>query len=72
MLRKLWLEFEILLAKRVLLNRAPTATQLHPALPSSIQLISVHFSLLHYKNQDIAYNWAFFQNLGQKIKSCPF
>ena len=69
--------------KWVLLNRAPTSTQLHPPPPNFIQLHPPPpssfqpppSSLQHpqqYLNQNIARNWAIFPNLGQKIKSCPF
>ena len=69
------------------MNPPPTSSiNLHPALPSSIELHSAHFSLhpapssstssLHhpqqYFNQNIARNWAISANLGRKIKSCPF
>ena len=59
--------------KRILLNRAPSSTQLHPPPPSSFQ--SPPSSLLHpqqYLNQNIAHNWAISPNLGRKIKSYPF
>ena len=58
---------------RVLLNRAPTSTQLHPPPPSSFQ--PPLSSLQHpqqYLNQNVARNGAISPNLGQKIKSCPF
>ena len=69
--------------RRVLLNRAPSSTELHPTPPSSTQLHSpppssfqpLRSSLQHprqYLNQNIARNCAIFPNLGQKIKSCPF
>ena len=51
--------------KWVLLNRAPTSTQLHPPPPSSLQHPQ------QYLNQNIAHNWAISPNLGQKIKRCP-
>ena len=51
---------------RVLLNRAPTSTQLHPPPPSSLQ------HLQQYLNQNIARNWPISLNLGRKIKSCLF
>ena len=57
----------------VLLNRAPTSTQLHPPPPSSFQ--PPPSSLQHlqqYLNQNIARNWAISPNLDHKIKSCPF
>ena len=57
----------------VLLNRAPSSTQLHPPPLSSFQLPPS--SLQHpqqYLNQNIARNWAISPNLGQKTKSCPF
>ena len=68
---------------RVLLNRAPTSTQLPPPPPSSIHLHPPPpssfqpppSSLQHpqkYLNQNIARNWGISPNLGQKIKSCPF
>ena len=59
--------------KWVLLNRAPTSTQLHPPPPSSFQ--PSPSSLQHpqqYFKQNIARNWAISPNLGQKTKSCPF
>ena len=59
--------------KWVLLNRAPTSTQLHPPPPSLFQ--PPPSSLQHpqqYLNQNIARNWTISPNLGQKIKSCPF
>ena len=49
---------------RVLLNRAPTSTQLHPPPPSSLQHPP------QYLDRNIAHNWAIFPNLGQKIKNC--
>ena len=52
--------------KRVLLNRAPTSTQLHLPLPSSLQQPQ------QYLNQNIARNWEISPNLGRKIKSCQF
>ena len=52
--------------ERVLLNRAPTSTQLHPPPPSSLQHPQ------QYLNQNIARNWAISPNLDQKIKSFPF
>ena len=60
------------IVNRVLLNHAPTSTQLHPPPPSSFQ--PPRSSLQHpqqYLNQNIASNWAISPNLGQKIKSCP-
>ena len=54
----------------VLLNRAPTSTQLHPPARSSFQ--PPPSSLQHpqqFLNQNIARNWAISPNLGQKIKS---
>ena len=48
---------------RVLLNRAPTSTQLHPPPPSSFQ--SPPSSLQHpqqYLNQNIARNWTISPN----------
>ena len=51
--------------KCVLLNRAPTSTQLHPPPPSSLQHPQQHL------NQNIARNWAISPNLGQEIKRCP-
>ena len=68
---------------RVLLNRAPTSTQLHPPTRSSTQLHPPPpssfqpppSSLQHpqqYLNQNIARNWAISPNLGRKIRSCPF
>ena len=51
------------------LHPAPsTSTQLHPPLPSSTHLHPAHFNL----HPNIARNWAVSQNLGQKIKRCPF
>ena len=50
-----------------------TFTQLHSPPPSSFQ--PPLSSLQHpqqYLNQNITRNWAISQNLGQKIKSCPF
>ena len=66
---------------RVLLNHAPTSTQLHPSSPSSTY---VHppapssfqpppSSLQHpqqYSNQSIARNWAIYPNLGRTLKNC--
>ena len=62
--------------KWVLLNRAPSSTQLYPHPPSSFQPPPSSFqppssSLQHpqqYLNQNIAHNWAISSNLGQKIK----
>ena len=65
--------FDLPLFLWVLLNRAPTSTQLHPPPPSSFQ--PPPSSLQHpqqYLNQNIARNWAISPNLGRKIKSCPF
>ena len=62
-----------LITFRVLLNRAPTFTQLHPPPPSSTQ--PPPRSLQHPQqdlNLNIARNWAISPNLGQKIKNCPF
>ena len=57
----------------VLLNHAPTSTQLHPPLPSSFQPLPSSLQYAQqYLNQNIACNWAISPNLGQKIKSCPF
>ena len=64
----------------VLLNRAPTSTQLHPPPPSSFQPPPSSFqpppsSLQHpqqYLKQYIARNWAISPYLGRKIKCCPF
>ena len=50
----------------MLLNRAPTSTQLHPPPPGSLQ------HLQQYLYQNIARNWVISPNLGQKIKSYPF
>ena len=47
---------------RVLLNRAPTSTQLHPPPPSSLQHPQ------QYLNQNIAHNLAISPNLGKKLK----
>ena len=66
--------------KRVLLNRAPTSTQLHPPPLSSFQPPPSSFQpppsfLQHpkqYLKQNIARNWAISSNLGRKIKNCPF
>ena len=72
--------------KRVLLNRAPTSSHLHPAPFSSTQLhqhpsaytqilsgsIQLSAKPQRYKSQNIARNWAISPNLGRKIKSCPF
>ena len=58
---------------RVLLNHAPTSTQLHPPPPSSFQ--PPPSSLQHpqqYLNQNIPRYWAISPNLGRKYKSCPF
>ena len=65
---------------QVLLNRAPTSTQListstqlHPPPPSSFH--PPPSSLQHpqqYLSQNIARNWAISPNLGRKIKNCPF
>ena len=57
----------------VLLNRAPSSTQLHPPPPRSFQ--PPPSSLQHpqqYLNQNIARNWAISPSLGRKIKSRPF
>ena len=57
----------------VLLNRVPTATQLHPPPRSSFQ--PPPSSLQHpqqFLDQNIARNWAISPNLGQKIRNCPF
>ena len=43
---------------------------MHPAPPSSTQLISASTKLS--ATQNIARNWSISPNLGQKIKSCPF
>ena len=71
----------------VLLNRAPTSTQLHPSPPSlfqpppsSIHLHPVHFSLHPALCNTLKNIWTkiihvigqFPPNLDQKIKSCPF
>ena len=64
----------------ILLNRAPTSTQLHPHPPSSFQPPASSFqpppsSLQHpqqYLKQYIARNWAISPNLGRKIKCYPF
>ena len=64
----------------VLLNRVHTSTLLHPPPPSSFQPPPSSFQppssyLQHpqqYLNQNIAWNWAIFPNLRQKIKNCPF
>ena len=50
----------------VLLNRAPTLTQLHPPPSSSLQHPQ------QYLNQNVVLNWAISPNLGRKIKNCPF
>ena len=57
-----------------------SSIQLHPVPPSSFQPPPSSFQhpaspLQHpqqYLNQNIARNWAISQNLGRKIKSCPF
>ena len=57
----------------VLLNQAPSSTQLHPPPPSSFQ--TPPSFLQHpqqYLHQNVACNWAISPNLGQKIKSRPF
>ena len=62
-----------LLIKWVLLNRAPSSTQLHPPPLSSFQLPPS--SLQHpqqYSNQNIARNWVISPNLGRRIQICPF
>ena len=67
----------------VLLNCAPTSTQLYPPPPSSTQLHPPppssfqppHSSLEHpqqYLNQNIARNWTISSNLRWKIKSSSF
>ena len=57
----------------VLLNRAPSSTQLHPPPPNSFQPpLSSLQHLQQYLNQNIARNWTISPNLGKKIKSCPF
>ena len=51
----------------------PSSIQLHPPRPSSFQ--PPPSSLQHpqsYQNQNIACNRETFQNIGRKIKSCPF
>ena len=50
----------------VLLNRAPTSTQLHPPPPSSLQHPQ------RYNNQNIAPNWAISPNLHRKFKVVRF
>ena len=58
---------------RVLLNRAPSSTQLHPPPPSSFQ--PPPSFLQHpqqYLNQNIARYWAISPNLGRKIKNVCF
>ena len=70
----------ILIPNQVLLNCAPTSTQLRPPLPSAFQTPPSSFrpppsSLQHpqqYLNQNIARNWAISPNLGQKIKIVYF
>ena len=58
--------------KRVLLNSAPTSTQLHPPPPSSFQPPPSSLQRPEqYLNQNIAPNWATSPNLGRKIQSCP-
>ena len=62
-----------LLIKWVILNRAPSSTQLHPPPLSSFQLPPS--SLQHpqqYSNQNIARNWVISPNLGRRIQICPF
>ena len=59
---------------RVLINRAPTSSQLHPTPTSQTYLHPPHFSLhpalpntLNVKNRNIARNWAASPNLSRKI-----
>ena len=54
---------------QVLLNRAPTSTQLHPPPPSSFQPPP---NSLQHPQQYLNQNWAIFPNLGRKSKSYPF
>ena len=71
---------DLLVSLWVLLNRAPTSTQListstqlHPPPPSSFH--PPPSSLQHpqqYLSQNIARNWAISPNLGRKIRSYPF
>ena len=57
----------------VLLNCAPTSTQLDPPPPSSFQPPpSSRQHSQQYLNQNIAHNWIISPKLGWKIKSCPF
>ena len=49
--------------KRVLLNCAPSSIHLHPALCNTLNVI---------RTKIIRRNWAIYQNLGQKVQSCPF
>ena len=56
----------------VLINRAPSSTQLHPPPTSSIHLHPAHFSLHPALCKNIAHNWAISPNFGRKIQSCPF
>ena len=75
-------DLSITLTKWVLLNHAPTSTQLHPPPPSSTQLHPPPPSSFQpppalcnsqqYLNQSIARYWVISPNLGQKIKSCLF
>ena len=65
--------FDLPLFLWVLLNRAPTSTQLHPPPPSSFQ--PPPSSLQHpqqYLNQNIARNWAISPNLGRKLTHMVF
>ena len=77
------LKFNLPSNELVLLNRAPSSTQLHPPPPSSTQLNPLSPSSFQpttsspqhpqqYLKQNIARNWAVSPNLGRKIKSCPF
>ena len=49
--------------KRVLLNCTPNSIHLHPALCNTLNVI---------RTKIIRHNWAISQNLGQKVRSCPF
>ena len=56
----------------VLLNRAPTSTQLHLPPPSSFQPPTSSFKPPSSSLYPIARYWAISPNFGRKIKSCPF
>ena len=64
---------DLLILCWVLLNCAPTSTQLHPPPPSSFQPPPIFLQYpQQYLNQNIARTWAISPNLGRKLKSCPF